>query len=286
MCAAALKLPVDVVNVAQPDTDAAPFNSGTNASRITYMLGQVIAQATDDIVEQLFRHSAELMECSEADLELLPGGRVAIKGVPERFVTFADGSRRAHFKAGGPIIGRGSYVFRVEETDPKLAITKGMMSLASIGTYVFGAQVVETEVDEVTGKVDVVEAWSVHDVGRAVNRQAVEGQIEGGFAQGLGFALMEELVWNDGQLSNPSFMDYKIPGSLDVPPRIHPVIVENPEPTHPFGVKGIGEPPTVGVAAAVANAVDHAAGVRIRQLPITSERVLRGLLSRDSSRNN
>ncbi len=286
MCAAALKLPVDVVNVAQPDTDASPFNSGTNASRVTYMLGQVIAQATDDVVKQLFHHSAELMECSEADLELLPGGRVAIKGVPERFVSFAEGSRRAHFKAGGPIIGRGSYVFRAEETEPKLAITKGMMSLASIGTYVFGAQVVETEVDEVTGKVDVVEAWSVHDVGRAVNMQAVEGQIEGGFVQGLGFALMEELVWSDGQLSNPSFMDYKIPGSLDVPARIHPVVIENPEPTHPFGVKGIGEPPTVGVAAAVANAVDHAAGVRIRQLPITSERVLRGLLLRESAKSN
>lgn len=278
MCSAALKIPVDSVNVIQADTDATPYNSGTNASRVTYMLGHVIAQATDDVAKQLFEHAAEIMECAVEDLELVPGGRVAIKGIPERFVSFAEGSRRAHYKAGGPIIGRGSYVFRAEETDPKLAITKGMMSLASIGTYVFGAQVVETEVDEVTGKVEVVEAWSVHDVGRAVNRQAVEGQIEGGFVQGLGFALTEELVWSGGQLLNPSFMDYKIPSTLDVPDKIHSVIIENPEPTHPFGVKGIGEPPTVGVAAAIANAIDHAANVRVRKLPITSERVFFGLI--------
>ncbi|WP_210210756.1 xanthine dehydrogenase family protein molybdopterin-binding subunit [Mesorhizobium sp. YM1C-6-2] len=282
MCAAALRLPVDSVNIVQADTDATPFNSGTNASRITYMLGQVIAQATDDIVSQLFPHAAELLECSVEDVELVPGGRVAIKGVKERFVSFADCSRRAHFKAGGPIIGRGSYVFRVEEPDTELTINKGMMSLAAIGTYVFGAQVVETEVDEVTGKVEVVEAWSAHDVGRAVNRQAVEGQIEGGLVQGIGFALMEELVWSDGQLTNPSFMDYKIPCSLDAPENIHAIVIENPEPTHPFGVKGIGEPPVIGIAPAVGNAVEHAVNVRVRQLPITSERVLRCLLDRGS----
>jgi carbon-monoxide dehydrogenase large subunit len=152
------------------------------------------------------------------------------------------------------------------------------MSLDHIGTYVFGAQVVETEVDLVTGKVDVVEAWSVHDVGRAVNRAAVEGQIQGGVAQGLGFALMEELVWDSGRLANPSFMDYKIPGTMDIPDAIHPIIIENPEPSHPFGVKGIGEPPMIGVAAALANAVDSAIQVRVRRLPITAERVLRGLL--------
>src|SRR5690606_4424315 len=164
----------------------------------------------------------------------------------------------------------------------ELTINKGMMSLAAIGTYVFGAQVVETEVDEVTGKVEVVEAWSAHDVGRAVNRQAVEGQIEGGLVQGIGFALMEELVWSDGQLTNPSFMDYKIPCSLDAPENIHAIVIENPEPTHPFGVKGIGEPPVIGIAPAVGNAVEHAVNVRVRQLPITSERVLRGLLDRGS----
>ena len=146
MCAAALKLPLDQINVVQADTDAAPFNSGTNASRVTYMLGQVIAQATDDCAKQLFHHAAELLECDAVDLELTPGGRIAIKGVPQRAVSFAQASRRAHFTEGGPVIGRGSYVFDVTEPEPRRADYKGLMSLAHIGNYVFGAQVVERPV--------------------------------------------------------------------------------------------------------------------------------------------
>jgi xanthine dehydrogenase molybdopterin-binding subunit B len=99
---------------------------------------------------------------------------------------------------------------------------------------------------------------------RAINPGAVEGQIQGGVVQGLGYSLFEEMVWDGGRLANPSFMDYKIPGSLDVPPNITSIIIENPESTHPFGAKGIGEPPIVGVAPAVANAVSHAAGVRVQ----------------------
>jgi CO/xanthine dehydrogenase Mo-binding subunit len=274
MCAAALRLDPEAVSVVQPDTDAVPYNSGTNASRVTYMLGRAVSEAATDVTQQIFRHAADMLECAAADLEILPGGRVAIQGVPGRSLSFREVSRRAHYRVGGPIIGRGTFAFEAGEIDPKLAIVKGFMPLNGIGTYVFGAQVVEVEVDETTGAVEVVEAWSAHDVGRAVNRGAVEGQIQGGFVQGLGYALIEELVWDGGRLANPSFMDYKIPGSLDVPYAIHPIIIENPEPTHPFGVKGVGEPPMIGVAAAVANAVDHAVGVRIRRLPITGERIL------------
>jgi len=280
MAAAALELPLDHVNIVPPDTDAAPYNSGTNASRVTYMLGRAVAQATDEVRETIIRHAAELFECAEVDLEIRPGGRVGIKGVPERSLDFAEISRRAHYQTGGPVVGRGSFVFEAGELDPKLAVTSGFMPLAHIGTYVFGAQAVEVEVDMTTGQVAIVEAWSAHDVGRAVNHGAVEGQIQGGIVQGLGFALMEELVWDEGRLANPSFMDYKIPGAHDAPQMIHPLIIENPEPSHPFGVKGIGEPPFIGVAAAVANAISNAIGVRARHLPITGERVL-DLLLRD-----
>jgi carbon-monoxide dehydrogenase large subunit len=126
--------------------------------------------------------------------------------------------------------------------------------------------------------VQVTEAWSVHDVGRAVNPGAVEGQIQGGLVQGLGYALTEEMVWDGGRLGNPSFMDYKMPGALDVPAKIHAVIIEHRESTHPFGVKGIGEPPINGVAAAVANSVANATGARVRRSPLTPERVLRAVL--------
>ena len=123
--------------------------------------------------------------------------------------------------------------------------------------------------------------WSAHDVGRAINPTAVEGQIEGGVVQGIGYALHEEMVWDSGRLANPSFMDYKIPGTLDAPPEIHPILVEDPDETGPFGAKGIGEPPIVGIAPAIANALAHASGVHLKQLPMTPERVLRALGERD-----
>jgi CO/xanthine dehydrogenase Mo-binding subunit len=137
--------------------------------------------------------------------------------------------------------------------------------------------VAEVEIDETTGKVDVVAAWCAHDVGRAINPGAVEGQIQGGFAQGLGYALTEEMVWDGGRLTNPTFMDYKIPGSLDLPCEIKALIVEVPDPLHPFGAKGIGEPPLIGAAAAIPNAIAAATGVRVRRLPVTPERMLRAL---------
>jgi carbon-monoxide dehydrogenase large subunit len=133
-------------------------------------------------------------------------------------------------------------------------------------------------VDEDTGQVVPVAAWLAHDVGRAINPLAVEGQIQGGFVQGLGYALWEELIWDNGRLSNPTMMDYKIPGTLDVPLAIEPIIVEEHEASGPFGAKGVGEPGIIAAAPAVANAVAAATGVRFRQLPLTPERVFRGLI--------
>lgn len=280
MCAGALGLAVDKINMVAPDTDASPYNSGTNASRVTYMLGRAVGEATAKIKKQLFEHAAALLECDRADLELRPGGRIGIIGAPAITTSFVDISLRAHWVTGGPIIGESSFVFDAGELDPKYAFTKGFMSWASLGVYTFGAQIVEVEVDETTGKVDVTQVWSVHDVGRAINPGAVEGQIQGGVVQGLGYSLFEEMVWDGGRLVNPSFMDYKIPGALDVPPKIDAIIIENRESTHPFGAKGVGEPPIVGIAPAIANAVRHAVGVRIRRLPLTPERVLCGLMEK------
>jgi CO/xanthine dehydrogenase Mo-binding subunit len=176
---------------------------------------------------------------------------------------------------GGPVIGAGS-VMHNEPLDPKHTLLSGMVSFDNVGTFVFGAQVADVEIDEVTGKVEVRQAWCAHDVGRAINPGAVVGQIQGGFVQGLGWALTEEMVWDGGRLANPTFMDYKVPSTLDVPHDIHSIVLEVPEPTHPFGAKGIGEPPLVGAGAVIANAV-AAAGPRVRKLPIMPERMLRAL---------
>lgn len=277
MCAAGLGLDVDAVNVVAADTDASPYNSGTNASRVTYMVGRAVGQATEVVRQKMFKLAADMLECSESDLELRPGGLIGVEGT-DHAVTFQQIAAKSIWFAdgGGPVIGTGS-VMHNEPLDPKHTLLAGFVSFDNVGAFTFGAQAVEVEVDEVTGKVDVVEAWCAHDVGRAINPGAVEGQIQGGFVQGLGYALTEEMVWDGGRLENPNFMDYKIPCSLDVPFDINAIIVEKPDPLHPFGAKGIGEPPLIGAAAAIPNAVASATGVRVRKLPISPERMMRAL---------
>ena len=277
MCAAGLGLGVQDVNVVAADTDASPYNSGTNASRVTYMVGRAVGEATEVVRRKMFKLAADMLECSEDDLELRPAGVIGVEGT-DRSVTFAAIAAKSIWFAdgGGPVIGTGS-VMHNEPLDPKHTLLSGFVSFDNVGAFTFGAQVAEVEIDEMTGKVDVTAAWCAHDVGRAINPGAVEGQIQGGFAQGLGYALTEEMVWDGGRLTNPTFMDYKIPGSLDLPCEIKALIVEVPDPLHPFGAKGIGEPPLIGAAAAIPNAIAAAAGVRVRRLPVTPERMLRAL---------
>ena len=281
ICAGSLGLDIAHVNYVNPDTDASPYNWGTSGSRVTYMVGRAVVAASEEVKERIFEHAAEMLECAPEDLELRPGGYVGIAGVPERQLSFKAISGRAHWAIGGPIMGQNSLMYDGERFDPKRALIRGF-PFASIGTYVFGAQAVEVEVDEATGQITLVEAWCAHDVGRAINPLTVEGQIQGGFVQGVGYALTEELVWDDGSLINPTMMDYKAPGSMDVPFAINPIIVEHPEPSGPFGAKAIGEPGLIGAAPAIANAIADATGIRLRALPMTAERMLRA--AREPSR--
>jgi CO/xanthine dehydrogenase Mo-binding subunit len=170
-------------------------------------------------------------------------------------------------------------VFDQPTIDPKRCLALGNPSVAA-GGFSFGAIIVDVEVDEITGKVKVLRAWSAVDPGRAINPQAVEGQLEGAFAQGMGFALTEEMVWDGPRLANPTMMDYKVPTSRDVPYEINTYIIEAPHPDGPFGAKGVGEIGINVVAAAIANAVKAATGVRFRRLPLSPERVLFGMLNR------
>jgi len=139
------------------------------------------------------------------------------------------------------------------------------------------------EVDRDTGKVDVLKVIAVHNVGKAVFRAGIEGQIQGGVAMGLGYALSEEVIFSDGRPLNDSFLDYRLPTMMDVP-EIIAVIVEYENPKIPDDIRGVGEPPAAPTAAAVANAVYDAVGVRLNQLPLTPERVYRALQNKDASR--
>ncbi len=145
----------------------------------------------------------------------------------------------------------------------------------------FGAQIAEVEVDDDTGEVQVLGVWAAHDVGRVVNPQQVEGQIEGGVVMGLGHALMEDYIQVDGQTTTPGFAKYILPTSLDVP-LITSVLIEEPDPKTPLGVKGIGEPAITPTAPAIINAIYDAVGVRMTRLPATPERVMEALRNKRS----
>jgi CO/xanthine dehydrogenase Mo-binding subunit len=278
ICADALMLTPERVSFAAPDSDSSPWNWKTAASRVTYMAGRVVLAASIEVRDKILRQAAEIMECSVEDLEIRPGGFVGIKGVTAKTVTFGQVASHALGRFGGPIMGASSLLFDGERLDPKRALLEGF-AFSNLGAYTFGAQAVEADVDEVTGAVRVLRVWSAHDVGCAINPRMVEGQIQGGFVQGLGYALTEEMQWDEsGRLTNPTLMDYKIPTVLDAPIEINPIIVEHPEPSGPFGAKGVGEPGLIGAAASIANAVARATGKRLHRLPMTPERVLDALL--------
>ncbi|MFO0987163.1 MAG: xanthine dehydrogenase family protein molybdopterin-binding subunit [Alphaproteobacteria bacterium] len=279
ICAEALKVPIERVRLASPDTDGSPYNWGTTASRVTYTTGRAVVAAALEVEKQIKQHASEMLECDVADLELRPGGRVGIVGVPDKAVSFFEVSARAHWARGGPIIGHKSLVFERPSVDPKRAIAVGL-PFPQIGAFAFGALVVDIEIDETTGKIEVKRAWSAADVGRAINPLAVEGQLEGAFVQGMGLALNEEMVWDGPRLANPTLMDYKVPTALDSPHEIHSIIVEAPEPDGPFGAKGVGEIGINVVPAAIANAAAIALGKRFNALPLTPERVLRAMLGK------
>jgi CO/xanthine dehydrogenase Mo-binding subunit len=283
MCAGMLGLDVDDVRVGAPDTDASPYNSGTNASRSTHTVGRAVCAAAGQVADQLIGRAAFLLGCDRQRLEIRAGGIVGMLD-GNAALSFRDIALFAVNAAvgGGPIIGTAT-VMQNEPLDPAHTRFEGMVSFDVVGAFTFGAQVVEVEVDETTGRVEVVEAWCAHDVGRAINPSAVEGQIQGGFVQGIGYALTEEMIWRDGRLINPTFSGYKIPSTLDVPHGIHPIIVEEPDPGHPLGAKGVGEPPLIAAPAAIANAVADAVGIRMRRIPITPERLLIALFQNHST---
>ncbi len=281
ICAQALKLPVDRVAIASPDTDGSPYNWGTTASRVTYMAGRSVVRAAAEVERKLKEQAGAMLECSTEDLELLPGGRVALKGVAQNAVTFGEISGRAHWAAGGPIIGSHSWVFDQKAVDPKRAVARGL-PFGQIGIYSFSALIVEVEVDQLTGRVRVVRAWSACDIGRAINPTMASGQIEGAFMQGLGYALFEEMVWDGARLANPNLMDYKIPTFAELPESLRAYLIESEEPSGPFGAKSVGEIGINAVAAAIANGVADAAGIRLHRLPLSAERVLAALLAHEA----
>jgi CO/xanthine dehydrogenase Mo-binding subunit len=174
-------------------------------------------------------------------------------------------------RKGEPISGRGRFVDKHPDGCPPSEAHK-----KNIPTFAFGTQVAEVEVDAETGTVKVLRITAAHDLGRVVNRAMAEGQVEGSVVQGVGYALMENMVFKEGTLLNDGFLDYKLPRVADVP-NIETILIESEDPDGPFGAKGVGEPAIVPTAAAIANAIHNACGVRVRKIPILPEDLLKGL---------
>jgi CO/xanthine dehydrogenase Mo-binding subunit len=173
-------------------------------------------------------------------------------------------------KRGRPISGRGRFFDPLAPEIQKLKFGEGL------ATFAFACQVAKLEVDIETGDVHLQELVAAHDAGTVINSMAAEGQVEGALVQGIGFALMENVLLERGKVSNSNLADYKIPTSLDVP-KLRTILVRTNEPSGPFGAKGIGEPGLVPMAPAIANAIYDAIGIRFKELPITPEKILAAL---------
>ena len=252
---------VDVENVrfVYSDTDSAPYGGGVGGSKTLYTLGNAVIRAAEDARRQTLAIAAEEFEVSAEDLEIVDG-RVQVRGFPDRSVALGDLAGKAMTFGGkyDPIHGSGSQ--SVTDRAPS-----------------FCAQIAEVEVDEETGEVDLLNLAVVQEVGRAINPLTVEGQMQGGAVQGVGWALYEEMRYDDdGQLLSGSWMDYAMPDAVQASP-IQTQIVEVPSVSGPFGARGVGEPPVIPTVAAIANAVAHATGVRMSQTPMTAPRVLEAL---------
>lgn len=261
---------LDHVSVVNSDTDVKLWDVGVHASRTTFIAGNAAILAALEARAQIFETAAEMLGVTPAEL-VAREGMVRVRGDEERVVEVGQVVRRRHFRGGGQVvIGDGWYDPPTDLVDP--ATYKGNISAA----YGFGAQMAEVEVDTETGLVRVLRVVCAKDIGRAINPMLVEGQVEGGVQMGLGYALTEELLVEEGRVLNPDFLGYRLLTAADMP-EIETIIVETDDPLGPFGAKGTGEMGTVPTAPAVANAIYDAVGVRLTQLPMTPERVLAAL---------
>jgi CO/xanthine dehydrogenase Mo-binding subunit len=278
-----LGLPPEVVEIAPLDTDNCPYALGSYSDRVTILGGEAVRLAAVDVKRQLIQLAAEYFSVKETQVAY-ESGLLYLKGSgkepksgqdqtsPDQRIHIFDLVRYFDAQRGQqPLLGVGTYA-------PEGVVFRDKKSRYGnkAAAYTFAAQVAEVEVDLDTGQVKLLDFTCAHDLGRAINPLAAEGQVEGALAQGIGYALSEEVVFTEGHIANPSFLEYKLPTTREtLLPKV--ILVESNEPNGPFGAKGVAEPGLVPTAPAIANAIYHAAGIRITSLPITPEKVLAAL---------
>lgn len=278
-----LGIPVEKISMVRPDTDVTPYDMASVSSRSTFFVGNAVRRAAADAREQLLQIAAEILEANPQDL-LIEAGKVMVRGVPEKAIPIAELPLGEAFYVGAkgrgrgrPVLGRGS--FTVEDATPLDRETGQGKNPSAF--WMYATQAAEVEVDPRSGRVKVLRISSAHDVGKSIHPVAIEGQIQGALVMGVGTALFEEMELEKGRVKNPSFAEYKLPSALDTPEMI-PIIVEELHAQGPYGAKGLGEPALAPTAAAIANAIYAAVGVRVKDLPITPEKILEGLRKKEN----
>ena len=254
-----LDIPVTDVRPAIVDTDSIGYSSGAGGSGVTFKMGRACYEAAQDAKRQLIERAAKIWDVTPEDVEY-DDATLRHKQDTELSMTFADLAPRLN-GTGGPIVGRAT------------------VNPGGVGNA-FGLHIVDVEVDSETGKVEILRYTAIQDAGKAIHPSYVEGQIQGGAVQGIGWALNEEYYFSDdGTMENSTFLDYRMPTSLDLP-MIDTVIVEVANPGHPYGVRGVGEVSIVPPMGAVANAIYDATGVRMTELPMSPGAVVKALSSK------
>ena len=261
------------IRIVNDDTELTTYDLGAIGSRETFICGNSALSAAEETKRELLEVAGRMLDAEPQTLRAV-GGRVFPKDEPKGpSVTIREVAEYAVFKMGRPISGRGRYA---DELAPSASLSTG--HTIHVPTWTFACQVAEVEVDQETGHVDVLKMTAIHDTGSVINPLLVEGQVEGSLAQGLGNALIEELVTEQGVPQNPSFTDYKIFHAEDMP-EMDIGFVDVFDSLGPFGAKGIGESGIVATLAAVGNAIYHATGLELNQLPLSPERILRAVES-------
>jgi CO/xanthine dehydrogenase Mo-binding subunit len=270
-----LGISFDQVHVVQPDTDVTPYDTITAGSRSTYHMGNAVRMAAGKIKAELFQVVASKLEVSPDDL-VARAGKISVRGNEERGMTINEAFLAKFHSAGTTLTGEAICQPEAIPTDPETGQSEKCTE------YWFpSATSAEVEVDTETGQVKILQFYSVGDTGTAINPKHCEQQLLGSAIIHLGLTLFEEMIFDEGQLVNGSLLDYQVASIKDLPESFRPIIVEVPHDMGPFGAKGVGETGTLTVSAAIANAIHDAAGIRIRELPITAEKVLRALAGRN-----
>jgi CO/xanthine dehydrogenase Mo-binding subunit len=270
--AEALGVPFENVLIDTADTDTGPHCMGTFASRATHRVGNAVMQAAQEARKVMMEVAADELEANPDDLETDGEGNIRVKGSPDRSVHIIDVALAAHFKYGKTISGRGIYMKSKSDVDPET----GKMDPDS--TEAHACTVAEVEVDTETGEVTVLSLKSAYEIGRVVNPALAEGQIRGGSVMGMAHALYETThpYYPSVDHMPGGFSEYLLPGMAELP-EIESVILEYPSVNGPYGVKGFGEMTANSPIPAIVNAIYDAVGVRITDLPVTPEKVLRAL---------